>query len=371
MPIPTRETVVQRVGEPPELTIDRIAKYLTDNLGQFILPTTRIPLVNGDNNNIDLRDAILVTITGPTAAYAITGIGGGSGGRIVIIRNSTGQVLTFNHEDTASTAPNRIVTDSGADTAADIALLVYDESDPANPRWYMVAMPGTAGSPGAPGADGTIAFEKMFIKFWKQFPSATTLVAIGGSVPTQTGGGGITSFNDSTGAYVNHSTTTGANTVAGWTDAERSIAMRQLGSHLMFVVKTGAAASDIANIRFFAMATTNTIGGGDVPGFGSAGFRYSTSVPDTNWQAITTTAGGVATTTDTGVAVAVDTRYELEIDMRTSGHVIFSINGTVVADHTTNLPALTADLLTGLFCVNLSAGTARNIRIAGMTMESF
>lgn len=59
---------------------------------------------------------------------------------------------------------------------------------------------------------------------------------------------------------------------------------------------------------------------------------------DDNWRVVTA-VGGVATTTDTSVAATADVLQTLRVEMNAAGtEVAFSIDGTAVATHTTNLP---------------------------------
>lgn len=137
MPIPTRETITRNIEDSWQSVVDRIIRFVTDNMSQLVLSKSRIVLVNGDNNNINLLDVLFATVTGPSAGFAITGIGSGSGGKIIVVRNGTAQVLTFKNQHASSSAPNRLITGTGADVVGNIALFVYDDFDS---RWVMVAV---------------------------------------------------------------------------------------------------------------------------------------------------------------------------------------------------------------------------------------
>jgi len=97
-----------------------------------------ITLANGDNNNVALPNATIVRITGPTAAFAITGLAGGEEGRVVILTNNTSSPMTIVHQSTGSAAANRIITPTGGDlTASKAVLLAYDATVQ---RWRVVAV---------------------------------------------------------------------------------------------------------------------------------------------------------------------------------------------------------------------------------------
>lgn len=72
-------------------------------------------------------------------------------------------------------------------------------------------------------------------------------------------------------------------------------------------------------------------------------FRYSTSVPDTNWVACTSDVTPTQTCTDTGIAIATSTQYLLRVDCGSlPTNCKFYINGALVVTKTTNLPAIAA-----------------------------
>jgi len=73
-------------------------------------------LVNGNNNDVVIPSQCgVMRITGPTGAYSITGIAGGSAGRELLIVNDTAQVLTLEVNDGLSTAGNRLYPTGGVD----------------------------------------------------------------------------------------------------------------------------------------------------------------------------------------------------------------------------------------------------------------
>ncbi|MEK0326903.1 MAG: hypothetical protein QQN63_14495, partial [Nitrosopumilus sp.] len=70
-------------------------------------------LATGDVDNLDVGDSTFVRLSGnATPTTAVTGIAGGYKGRTLLIVNLT-NTLTLDHEDTASTAGNRIITATG------------------------------------------------------------------------------------------------------------------------------------------------------------------------------------------------------------------------------------------------------------------
>lgn len=75
-----------------------------------------LTLVNGANNNITLPTyAGTLYTAGPTGAYSITGLAGGSSGRIIVIVNNVAQTLTVAHNSGSSSAGNKILIGGAAD----------------------------------------------------------------------------------------------------------------------------------------------------------------------------------------------------------------------------------------------------------------
>ena len=74
--------------------------------------SSQLNLVDGNNNNINLDASpySLYQIAGPTALFYVTGITplSGTDGQQVVIQNSTSQIMYIAHENSSSTAANRI-----------------------------------------------------------------------------------------------------------------------------------------------------------------------------------------------------------------------------------------------------------------------
>jgi hypothetical protein len=137
MPIPTYQSVPVLLQRDKLLDWARaLQDYLRQNLQIFAWPDARVTLVNGANNNVSLKGAYIVHITGPTAGFNITGLGGGSVGRQVILHNSTAQVMTLMNQSASSAVGNRITT-FGGNVTASVATLVWDK---ASTSWLLTAL---------------------------------------------------------------------------------------------------------------------------------------------------------------------------------------------------------------------------------------
>jgi len=126
--------------------------------------------VNGANNNIVIGTSSFVRITGPTAAFSITGVAGGVDGKMLTIFNSTAQTITIANEGLTSTAANRITTLS---STGDIVIvgqggvdLIYSVADS---RWLVLGTSSTASF----STTGTIIKKK---KFDQSIASTTSMV---------------------------------------------------------------------------------------------------------------------------------------------------------------------------------------------------
>ena len=120
---------------------------------------------------------------------------------------------------------------------------------------------------------------------------------------------------------------------------------RNQGITADFFVGTGTPTGGAGHkywIGIFNQRTRPTLSSDTAPTTDFAAFRFSTAVPDTNWQAVTRD-GSATTVTDMGVAVTTDTAYHLKIRM-TSSAAFFSINGGSETQVTANLPTGTSEL---------------------------
>lgn len=194
----------------------------------------------------------------------------------------------------------------------------------------------------------------------------TTVQATSVAAPGESGT--KTAFQDSTGHYINWATAGTLSSPAGWTSFVTASVQRQLLFDLLWVTKTGPAASDIANCTIWvdvqdASGVVNTTSTANM-----VGFRFRTAVPDTNWMCISTDVANSITATNSGVVVAVNTRYIFRMRFVDTSTLEFYIDGVLVATHTTsdNLPDLDATLGYESNIINNLVGTARNFRILQM-----
>lgn len=105
-----------------------------------------VTLVNGANNNVALVGGVMQRLTGPTAAYSITGIAGGQNGRIITLHNTVAQTLTLEDEDAGSTAANRLALNGDQVLVLDeVAELQYDAT---SSRWRLKRNQGASSAGG-------------------------------------------------------------------------------------------------------------------------------------------------------------------------------------------------------------------------------
>lgn len=111
---------------------------LTTARGKLAINKQALTLANGVNNDIAVTTTI-VRIDGPTAGFSISSIASPLDGGLVILYNSTGQVMTITNAAATGTAANRITTTTGADivtVAQGSVALWYDAADS---RWHDFA----------------------------------------------------------------------------------------------------------------------------------------------------------------------------------------------------------------------------------------
>ena len=68
-----------------------------------------LALLNGTNNNVQLDSMSFYRITAPTQAFNISGFANGTNGRMLILYNTTSQIMTLNHQNANSIASNRMI----------------------------------------------------------------------------------------------------------------------------------------------------------------------------------------------------------------------------------------------------------------------
>ena len=110
-----------------------------DIAGDIALRAGAFTAVNGNNNNINIGGTSFIRITGPTAAFTITGISGGVNGNVVILYNAATYNMTVANENTNSTATNRITTLTGSGvvtTGVGAITLIYDSTAS---RWIVTS----------------------------------------------------------------------------------------------------------------------------------------------------------------------------------------------------------------------------------------
>ncbi|MBS1903401.1 MAG: hypothetical protein JSS75_06850 [Bacteroidetes bacterium] len=108
--------------------------------GDVSLRQTGFSANNGNNNDISIGGMSFVRISGPTAAFTITGIAGGVDGKMVILFNSTSQTMTVSHQDVASTtAADRILCKATNNVSVGqygVVTLIYSTNES---RWVVVS----------------------------------------------------------------------------------------------------------------------------------------------------------------------------------------------------------------------------------------
>jgi len=138
MPFPTSELPPRlKKGSDTNIWADNLVDFLSKNVKHFILPTSIFNLLSGPTNNLNVGDGILIQIKGPAGPFSITGIGGASAGRLLILINETIQIMTIANESISSSAQNRIITHTGIGIDCSVAILVYDNVPQ---RWQLLAV---------------------------------------------------------------------------------------------------------------------------------------------------------------------------------------------------------------------------------------
>ncbi len=111
---------------------------------------------------------------------------------------------------------------------------------------------------------------------------------------------------------------------------------------------------NITDIRFFTgLSNSSGILASDAVVANYVGFRFSTAVPDTNWQAVCDNNSGVPTIVDTGVAPGTCQRFRLT--WASTSSVLCYIDDVLVANLTTTIPTVNMIMLSGIRTLAASA----------------
>jgi|GEM_PF-2222914 len=97
--------------------------------GDLALRSNPVTLANGANNNVAIGSFTNIRITGPSAAFTITGLTGGVNGKTATLYNTTANAMTISNNNVLSLAANRILTLTGADIVVPgpgVANFIYD-----------------------------------------------------------------------------------------------------------------------------------------------------------------------------------------------------------------------------------------------------
>lgn len=109
--------------------------------GALSVRYSTLTLASGANHNADLSTTSMsyYRISGPAAAFSISGFSGGNDGRVIILHNATSYYMTLSHQNTSSTAANRIILNGASDLIIapnDMITLIYSSADS---RWLELA----------------------------------------------------------------------------------------------------------------------------------------------------------------------------------------------------------------------------------------
>jgi collagen type VII alpha len=108
-----------------------------DLAGDFAMQEKDLTLSNGTNNNIAIDSNSYFIISGPTSAFTVTGFAGGVNGKVLVLYNASGYVMTIS-ELTGSTAANQINTGNGSLTVQDEGTVSF-QYNPTMSKWVVTS----------------------------------------------------------------------------------------------------------------------------------------------------------------------------------------------------------------------------------------
>jgi hypothetical protein len=196
---------------------------------------------------------------------------------------------------------------------------------------------------------------------------ATPFVAANGMIlPTVTGTASVS--NQSSSAYTNFLTTTGANNTAGIISTTFNLTRRSHDPSGFIWLKTGAAA-DIVDVRFFIGLFSAAPANADDPSASCVGIRFS-SATDGGWVGIVSSGAAAVSVTASLGAVAADTAYLLSWRIDTTlQRAYFSLNNGTEVELDSNLPAAATELGLVARVINTDAGETNNWLLSRIYVE--
>jgi trimeric autotransporter adhesin len=109
--------------------------------GDLACRQNEVTVINGVNNDIAPGFYSFIKVTGPNAAFSISGFNAGVDGKILTVLNLTGQNMTIvNQTSSASVTTNRINTLSGADIVTTGNGSVTMQYSAADNRWMVIGV---------------------------------------------------------------------------------------------------------------------------------------------------------------------------------------------------------------------------------------
>lgn len=166
------------------------------------------------------------------------------------------------------------------------------------------------------------------------------------------------------------STTAAAGASVSLVDVSANVTKLELGPKYKQRVMVPSGSDAAVRLWLALVPTATSLSGVDTGAINVIGFRYSTAVPDTSWQACTGN-GAAVTCVSTGVSVSIAHRATFEIDCRETTACRFLINGSLVASQTTpaNMPGTTTQLAPRLL-VQTTNATAKAFGYGRAALET-
>lgn len=239
-------------------------------------------------------------------------------------------------------------------------ILPAADADLPNARVLAVAN-GISKLDGGDGGEYLLERDDSQIEWFSHVNPASTLVTVNteGTTLVPTLDGTETSVNDDGGRWINHATTTIANSLGGWSSATFTHLQTQFEPTITMVIKTGPNAADVDATK---VAMRHGVGASDLFTSTSNSAHFAFGGTDTTLYCRSVDSGGTAESTNSTITLAANTKYVLKIKM-TATSIKFYVNGVLRATHSTNLPTSTQGLNYTMHIRNTEGVSAKNIRI--------
>jgi hypothetical protein len=141
----TSSNIITAAGNNKVGVFTQLPRSRFDINGDLAYRSATLTLSNGQNNNINIETSrySYYRISGPSAAFSLTGFHVGTDGRVLTVYNTTAQIMTVENQSGFSSATNRIITGTGSNMIVNGGGSVTMQYNGTDSRWIVISSNNT------------------------------------------------------------------------------------------------------------------------------------------------------------------------------------------------------------------------------------